>query len=473
MLEKASRDREQLAERLSKRDGPRAIGSSRAGESFGATAHAHGEKVERVVAQLRAHAPRRPVSLRKKSVSHRVPKRDDATRRDDKIDLCDLDAILDVDVDARTCTAEPGVTFVDLVRATLPFGLTPAIVPELETITIGGAVAGCSIESASFRYGGFHDTCLEYEIVTARGDVLRATPDGERALLFQMMHGTFGTLGILTKLRFRLVPAKPFVHVVYETFPTLASYEEAIRRHFEADDVDFMDGIIRLARKYVLSLGRFEDDAPYASRYDWTEIYWQTTARRRDDHLRTADYFFRYDAGVTNVHPKSRVARFLFGKLLRSSAVLRAADALHLLLPKRPDVTLDVFVPMSKAEELLRWYGHELAHFPLWCVPYRRVRDYEWLAPRVFEGLEDRLFLDLAIYGAKQRPGHDEYAEIERELDELHALKTLISHNRYDEQTFWRTWNKPNYDAVKRVTDPDGVFRDLYDKTCRAMQGRS
>jgi len=429
---------------------------------------AHAERVERVVAQLRAHDPSRPVSLRKRSVSHRVPKRNDATRRDDKIDLADLDQILEIDPHARTCTAEPGVTFVDLVRATLPLGLAPAIVPELETITVGGAVAGCSIESASFRYGGFHDTCLEYEIVTGRGDVMRATPE---SLVFQMMHGTFGTLGILTKLRFRLVPAKPFVHVAYETYASLPEYEAAISGHAERGDVDFMDGIIHSPKKFVLSLGRFEDDAPYASRYDWTKIYWKSTGERREDHLRTRDYFFRYDAGVTNVHPKSRVARFFLGKWLRSSRLLRAAEKLPFALPKRPDVTVDLFLPLSKVEPFMGWYERELDHFPLWCVPYRRVRDYEWIAPRVFEGLRDDLFLDLAIYGAKQRPGHDEYAEIERELDELRALKTLISHNRYDESTFWRTWNKPNYDAVKKITDPDGVFRDLYEKTCRAMQG--
>ena len=420
----------------------------------------HAAKVERVAAQLRAHDRSRPVSIKKRSVPHQVPKRNDATRTDDKIDVSDLDAVLSIDESARVAVAEPGVTFADLVDATLPRGLVPAIVPELESITLGGAVAGCSIESSSFRYGGFHDTCLAYEVVTARGEVLRCEPAGDNALVFQMMHGTFGTLGVLTELRFRLVPAKPFVRVVYETYGDLPSFEAAIAAHAAALDVDFMDAILHAPDQLVLCLGTFEETAPYASRYGFRRAYWKSTATRREDHLRTRDYFYRYDAGVTHVHP------------LGSSRLLRAADKLHFLLPdRRPNVTLDVFVPMSKAETFLRWYEGELAYFPLWCVPYRRVRDYEWIAPRVFEGLGDRLFLDLAIYGAKQRRGHDEYAEIERELDALGALKTLISHNRYDRETFWRTWNKPNYDAVKRVTDPDGVFRDLWEKTCRATQG--
>ena len=45
----------------------------------------------------------------------------------------------------------------------------------------------------------------------------------------------------------------------------------------------------------------------------------------------------------------------------------------------------------------MEWYGKEFRFFPLWCVPYKRVHDYEWLAPRWFErNGKDELFLDLA-----------------------------------------------------------------------------
>jgi FAD/FMN-containing dehydrogenase len=176
----------------------------------------HRAKVDRVVRSLKQRRGDKPVSLSKKAVAHQVPKRGDLRRSDDKIDLTNLDEVLWIDAERRLCVAEPGVTFDMLVRATLRHGLVPLTVPELRTITAGGAVSGCSIESMSFRHGGFHDSCVEYEVITARGDVLSCRPDNENALLFQMMHGSFGTLGILSKLVFRLVPAKPFVHVTYE-----------------------------------------------------------------------------------------------------------------------------------------------------------------------------------------------------------------------------------------------------------------
>ena len=141
----------------------------------------------------------------------------------------------------------------DLVAATLPLGLAPIVVPELKTITIGGAVAGCSIESMSFVHGGFHDTCVEYEVVTAKGDVLVCTPDNERRLLFHMMHGSFGTLGILTRLTFKLIDAQPFVHVEHHRYERIEEYQQAHRRHADTRDVDFLDGIIHAPDDLVLT----------------------------------------------------------------------------------------------------------------------------------------------------------------------------------------------------------------------------
>src|ERR671922_209301 len=206
-----------------RRDRRRAVLSKSLGPQLAAMLH--DEKVRRVADQLRGHTSGRPISLRKRSPPHQVPKAGDLRRKDEKIDLSDLDAILHVDPIREICVAEPGVTFVDLVAATLPYGLVPLVVPELKTITVGGAVSGCSIESMSFRFGGFHDTCLEYELITAKGEVLRCSPD-KLPLLFQMIHGSFGTLGILSQLRFKLVPAAPYVHVRYETYTTLEDFQQ-------------------------------------------------------------------------------------------------------------------------------------------------------------------------------------------------------------------------------------------------------
>jgi len=433
----------------------------------------HARKVEHIARQLRQRTSTRPLSLRKRGPSHQVPKGGDLKYTDDKVDVAALDAILEIDPDRRVCVAESGVTFVALVAATLPFGLVPIIVPELKTITIGGAVSGCSIESMSFVHGGFHDTCRAYEVITARGDVLQCTPDNEHRLVFQMMQGAFGTLGILSLLTFALVPAKPFVRLRYAKHRDLEGYLSAITGHARERDVDFMDGIIHAGDNHVLATGDFVDEAPYTSRYDWMQVYYRSTATRSEDYLRTPDYFFRYDRGVTNVRPSSFLGRLLFGRWVSSTEVLWLAEKLNWALPrKNPTVTLDVFLPLSKVPAFFDWYRQTFDFFPLWCVPYRRVRDYEWLAPSFYEAMgSDEMFVDLALYGMKQRDGRNLHRLMEEGLIAHGGIKTLISHNYYSEAEFWTIWNKPNYDRVKALTDPDNVFRDLYTKTCRAARG--
>ena len=433
----------------------------------------HAEKVARVSEQLRRRKSTAPLSRQKRVVSHQVPKVHDKKHTDEKVNLLDFDEIIEIDLDRRICIAEPGVPFCKIVDRTLPLGFVPIVVPELKTITIGGAVAGCSIESMSYIYGGFHDTCIEYEIITAKGDVLTCTPDNEHSLIFQMMHGSFGTVGILSRLVFRLIPAKPFVHLRHETHTSIDSYLASIWSHFERRDVHFMDGIIHSSSRLVLCVGDFVDSAPYTNRYDWLKVYYQSTATRREDYLKTPHYFYRYDQGVTNVHPKSFIGRLLFGKFLGSSQILRLAEKLRWLLlsDDRPDVTVDTFLPFSRLKEFLEWYAKDFGHFPLWVVPYARVHDYEWLTNSFWAKTKDTLMIDIAIYGMKQRGEKNYYRLMEEKLQELNGIKTLISYNYYKEDEFWQIFNRKNYDAVKAITDPDNIFRNLYEKTCRAAMG--
>lgn len=433
----------------------------------------HEEKINRIIQQLQNRSSTEPVSFRKKAVSHEVPRLNDRRYSDEKIDLSALKEILHIDTEKQICIAEPGITFDDLVKATLTYGLVPAIVPELKTITIGGAVAGCSLESMSFKYGGFHDTCLEYEVITAKGEVLVCTPGNENNLLFQMVHGTFGTLGIISRLTFRLIPAKPFIRVTYERYQDLKSYLAAIWQHYADQDADFMDGIIHSPESWVLSVGHFTDMAPYTHRYDWMRIYYQSTGSRTEDYLRTKDYFFRYDRGVTNVTPKSFLGRLFLGRFITSARTLMLVKKFRRWIPpEKIPVTVDVFIPFSKVSLFMDWYHREMDHFPLWCVPYKLVRRYEWISGDFLSRVKDELFLDLAIYGMKKKGDKNVYRILEEKLMDTGGIKTLISGNYYTESEFWKIWNKDNYDRIKRQTDPENIFRDLYTKTCRAAMGK-
>src|SRR5207249_5865484 len=117
---------------------------------------AHAADVARIAAQVRERVSRgEPVHIHKGGVHHFVPLPGDQRFGGAAIDISVLRRVLEIDPAAGRCVAEPGVTFAELVEATLVHGLIPTVVPELEGITLGGAVAGCSVEAMSYAYGGF------------------------------------------------------------------------------------------------------------------------------------------------------------------------------------------------------------------------------------------------------------------------------------------------------------------------------
>jgi FAD/FMN-containing dehydrogenase len=438
-----------------------------------AARQAHDGKVSAIAARVRDLIGRgQPVHIHKGGVHHVVPIPGDKRFQSRPIDVSSLRQILAIDTEARTATCEPGVTFGELARATLKQGLLPTVVPELEGITVGGAVAGCSVESMSYQYGGFHDSALEYELVTGAGEILGLSPDHE-ADLFHRVHGSYGTLGILTLLTVRLIPAKPFVRMEYRRFSDAESFHTELLARSKAADFDFVDGIVHGPREYVACLGRFVDRAPRVSSYRWLDIFYKSTQRLREDYLSTVDYCFRYDTEchwLTKTVPplEWKPVRLLVGKtFLGSENLIRWSKRLEpvLGLKKRPDVVVDVFIPASRVPEFYRWYERDFHFYPLWVVPYRIPKMYPWVDPAFAQKMGDELFFDLAVYGKPNNDPHVDWSQVlEEKTYELGGIKTLISRNHYSEERFWTIYDRPGYLAAKKRTDPGAVFPNVYDK---------
>ena len=172
-------------------------------------------------------------------------------------------------IDITGTTADVGgmTTYEDLVDATLPHGLIPHVVPQLKTITLGGAVAGLGIESTSFRNGMPHESVLEMDILTPDGDVVTATPDNEHADLFRGFPNSYGTLGYALRLRIELERVKPFVRLRHVRFTDAADCARAIEEicaagSYRDEPVDFLDGVMFGSTELYLTLGRYADSAP-------------------------------------------------------------------------------------------------------------------------------------------------------------------------------------------------------------------
>ena len=162
------------------------------------------------------------------------------------LDVSGLAGVLEVDPVSRTALVQGMCTYEDLVDATLAHGLVPTVVPQLRTITLGGAVTGLGIESTSFRHGLPHEAVLEMDVLTGAGDVVTVRPGDD---LFDAFPNSYGSLGYATRLVVELLPAPGHVeleHVRIDDRGLLAKTVAAIVETGEHDGerVDGLDGVV-------------------------------------------------------------------------------------------------------------------------------------------------------------------------------------------------------------------------------------
>src|ERR1700712_428312 len=136
------------------------------------------------------------------------------------LDVSGLGRVISIDAAARTADVQGMCTYETLVAATLPHGLMPLVVPQLKTITLGGAVTGLGIESTSFRNGLPHESVLELDVLTGAGEIVTASPE-QNADLYRAFPNSYGTLGYSVRLKIELEPVKPFVALRHLRFHSL------------------------------------------------------------------------------------------------------------------------------------------------------------------------------------------------------------------------------------------------------------
>src|SRR5690349_2689465 len=228
---------------------------------------AHEEARRRLVAQYGAIPAGAPVRLAKRTSNLFRPR--DATTAPG-LDVAAFDRVLSVDPVARTADVQAMTTYEHLVDATLAHGLMPTVVPQLKTITLGGAVTGLGIESTSFRDGLPHEAVREIEVLTGAGEIVTATPDGPHADLYRAFPNSYGTLGYALRLVIDLEPVRPYVRLRHVRFERPAALTAAVGEivasgQWAGSTVDFLDGTVFSTTESYLTLGSWADSAPYTS----------------------------------------------------------------------------------------------------------------------------------------------------------------------------------------------------------------
>ena len=124
------------------------------------------------------------------------------------MDLKRMNAIINVDKDSQTVTAEGGIIQYDLEAALNAMGYSlPHIPASIHSATLGGSIACRGSGVVSTKYGKIEDMVLQLEVVLPNGDIIETLPVPNHASgpgIVQLFVGAEGSFGIITKARLRI-----------------------------------------------------------------------------------------------------------------------------------------------------------------------------------------------------------------------------------------------------------------------------
>ena len=418
-----------------------------------------------------------PLGLRKRT-SNLFRDRSETRKR--RLDLSGFCHVLDIDTGNGWVDVEGMTTYETLVAQTLQHGVMPAVVPQLKTITAGGAAAGVGIEATSHRYGLVHNTLLEIDVLLPNGEVAHCTPDNEHQDLFFGFPNSYGTLGYALRLRLRTLPVKPYVQVEHIAHDGPAAFFGELAARCR-NGLSFVDGVVFAPEQQVICVGSFVDAAPWLSDYSFEHIYYRSLLDRSIDYMRVEDYLWRWDTdwfwcskNLGAQHPlvrrllgRSRLNSRSYTRIMRWNARWGLTRRLARLRGRFTEsVIQDVDIPIAAAAGFLAFLLREIGILPIWICPVRALEPGRpfTLYPMAPDSLYVNFgFWDVIESTVAHEPGHFNRM-VEREVLRLGGIKSLYSDSFFTREEFALAYGMDRYQALKEKYDPDARMLGLYEK---------
>eukprot|EP00923_Selenidium_pygospionis_P055603 GHVN01096849.1.p1 GENE.GHVN01096849.1~~GHVN01096849.1.p1 ORF type:complete len:1027 (-),score=118.00 GHVN01096849.1:677-3757(-) len=464
------------------------------------------------------------------------------------VNLSELDKIIAIDLSSLTLDIEPGVTMQQAVTFLMQPSIytsklnersmavadvmMPPVVTEFKHMTYVGAVLGLGAESSSFDYGFIHESVLEYELLDLAGRIHTISKyshtDGpnlvaslecgctadRHAELFHTLPGSYGTLGMVTRMRIQCVLRKRHVQLSYLWVPSLDRVIEEMLRHdkkgkcqseHEGSDVttiDFIDAVCVSEREFCVMTGHCIniEDISYITRFTTTlhlsssfsqwfynrilaskpqrDKYPHTPGPQQryceQDILSLPDYYFRWDRGAFfNASMRlthSWFNRLVYGPHLTSKALYRRARRRSIAERESQKMNQDMMVPITRLKEFFHINANTHGCFPLWMLPMRSNCTKGMFT---FPSTES-MFVNIGAYGQSRCQPFNFVTE-NRKLEKFirsppcPGLKCFWNQGYMSEDEFWSQtprYNKNRYDQLRREYGTDEDNATVYDKVC-------
>lgn len=172
-----------------------------------------------------------------------------------------MNAILEINTNNMYMTVEPGVRTDELQKAAGELGLFYAGDPSSgDSCFIGGNLATNAGGNKAIKYGTTRHQVYGFEMVTPKGDIVnlggRIKKNTTGYALEQLIMGSEGTLGVITKIMLKLIPKPKYIVDLLAVFPDIESaiaiVDKILKAGITPTCVEFMDNVtIKTVEKFL------------------------------------------------------------------------------------------------------------------------------------------------------------------------------------------------------------------------------
>lgn len=444
------------------------------------TLEQHKELVEKISSQIKEYlsSPNHK-KLRFYHGSTNSTREQSANNEYYSIDISNFNDVLEINTEHKYALVEPNVPMDKLVKTTLEYSLLPPVVMEFPGITAGGAVNGATLEASSYKFGQFNDNCVEYEIILGNGDIVYAT-EKEYTDLFHGLAGSYGSLGLLTRIKVKLIPASPYIRTVFSLSGDYKQTVQQLKVETEKSNADFIDAIVFDKQNSVTISGYFHDakDEKVETFSKASDMWFYERARKvlqdkkeYEEIIPITDFLFRYNRGAywmgdytfPLLHlPENRITKTLLNPFMNTRKMY---DGLNALNVSQNFFIQDFYCPIENTVAFLQESEEKLNIFPLWICPMKPATAPQKLSPSY---IKTPVIMDIGIWGQSKK-----YLRNPIELNKLfetyakraNSRKMLYAHAYYSEEEFWKIYDKEWYDGLRKKYHAEKIFPDIWEKT--------
>ncbi len=181
------------------------------------------------------------------------------------IDMSKMNRILSYDLDNMVVTIEPGVLLQDLANDCSNQGLMYPPDPGEKLACVGGNVATNAGGMRAVKYGTTRDYVRAMTVVLPTGEIThfgaKVSKTSSGYSLIDLMIGSEGTLGIITELTLKIIPAPKVITSMIVPFPDLATAIANVPRiknaNLDPQALEFMEKEALLASERYIGKSTF------------------------------------------------------------------------------------------------------------------------------------------------------------------------------------------------------------------------